>query len=143
MSNKLIVSIGNDHGGVDAKFYLIKYLRERGIEVIDEGTDTKESCDYPIFAKKVANDVKEGKATFGILICNTGEGMEMAANKVKGIRAGLIYNDDTAHLVKEHNHANVITFGAKFSLESKWLALFKYIWMQKNLVIDTKEGLMR
>lgn len=87
--------------------------------------------------------MKEGKATFGILICNTGEGMEMAANKVKGIRAGLIYNDDTAHLVKEHNHANVITFGAKFSLESKWLALFKYIWMQKNLVIDTKEGLMR
>ena len=85
--------------------------------------------------KKVANDVKEGKATFGILICNTGEGMEMAANKVKGIRAGLIYNDDTAHLVKEHNHANVITFGAKF-FTGEQMARFVQIYMDAEELGD-------
>lgn len=115
MENKrMIVSIGNDHGGVEEKKKIVEYLKSKGIEVINRGTDAKDSCDYPVFAHLVANDVVEKKADFGILICNSGEGMQMAANKHEGIRAGLIYNEETAHLVKEHNHANVITFGAKF-----------------------------
>lgn len=114
MIEKIVFSIGNDHGGLEAKKVICKYLEEKGFEVIDEGTDTSTSCDYPIFAQKVSKDVANNKANFGILICNTGEGMAIAANKIKGIRAGLIYNKETAHLIREHNHANVLTFGAKF-----------------------------
>lgn len=108
------ISIGCDHGGVDAKNALIDYLKKKGIEIVDRGTYTKDSCDYPIFAEKVARDVQANIVTFGILICNSGEGMEMAANKVKGVRAALLYNDQVAALAKQHNNANVITFGAKF-----------------------------
>lgn len=112
--DNFVFSIGNDHGGVEAKNIILEFLKGQGFNVIDEGTNTRDSCDYPIYAKKVANDVAKKKADFGILICNTGEGMAIAANKVKGIRAGVIYNKETAKLVREHNHANVITFGAKF-----------------------------
>lgn len=112
--NRLVISIGNDHGGVEAKKEVVKHLRSQGIEVIDRGTNTGESCDYPLFAQAVSKDVQKGDASFGILICNTGEGMAMAANKMKGIRAGIVYNEDTARLVREHNHANIIAFGAKF-----------------------------
>ena len=114
MEKEIIFAIGNDHGGLEAKKIICNYLKQNGFGVIDEGTDTPDSCDYPIFAQKVSKDVANNKANFGILICNTGEGMAIAANKIKGIRAGIIYNQETAHLVREHNHANVLTFGAKF-----------------------------
>lgn len=108
------VAIGSDHGGFDAKEGVKKHLKDLGIEVIDEGTFSKDSCDYPIFAKKVAEDVKDNKVDFGILICTSGEGMIISANKVKGVRAGLLYNEEVAGLVKKHNNVNVIAFGAKY-----------------------------
>lgn len=131
----ITVSIGNDHGGVEEKKRIVGYLKSKGIVVINEGTDTNESCDYPIFAHRVAKDVVEKKADFGILICNSGEGMQMAANKHKGIRAGLIYNEETAHLVKEHNHANVITFGAKF-FSAEQMIKFIDIYMEATELDD-------
>ncbi len=106
--------IGCDHGGYEAKETVKAYLEKNGYEVIDCGTFSTESCDYPIFAKKTAEAVANGEAEKGILICSSGEGVCICANKVKGIRCGIGYNDDVSHLLVEHNHANMIAFGAKF-----------------------------
>ncbi len=108
------LSIGCDHGGYEAKDTVKAYLEKNGYEVIDCGTFSTESCDYPIFAKKTAEAVANGEAEKGILICSSGEGVCICANKVKGIRCGIGYNDDVSHLLVEHNHANMIAFGAKF-----------------------------
>ncbi len=108
------LSIGCDHGGYEAKETVKAYLEKNGYEVIDCGTFSTESCDYPIFAKKTAEAVANGEAEKGILICSSGEGVCICANKVKGIRCGIGYNDDVSHLLVEHNHANMIAFGAKF-----------------------------
>lgn len=108
------IAIGSDHAGYDYKQRLINDLSSLGYEVIDCGTNSKESCHYPLYAKEVAHLVKDNKVDFGVLVCSSGEGIMMAANKVKGVRAGLAYNDDVARLMKEHNNANVIAFGANF-----------------------------
>lgn len=113
-TGKIIIAVGSDHGGYEAKKDVCTHLASLGYEVVDCGCPSSERVDYPIYAYKVASLVSDKKAEFGLLICNSGEGMEMAANKVKGIRAALLYNDDVAHLAKEHNNANVICFGAKF-----------------------------
>ncbi len=117
------VSIGSDHGGFEAKGILIAHLEARGVKVLDRGTYSHESCDYPLFAYKVANDVKDGLSDFGILICNSGEGMAIAANKIAGVRAALLYNKEVAKLAREHNHANVITFGASFFTPAQMLEM--------------------
>lgn len=109
------IAIGNDHAAVEMKHYIKTYLTSLGHEVLDEGTHDDASVDYPDFAHKVAVDVQEKKVDFGILICGTGIGMSIAANKEKGIRAALIYDQNTASLAKAHNHANIITFGARTS----------------------------
>ncbi|MCF0239066.1 MAG: RpiB/LacA/LacB family sugar-phosphate isomerase, partial [Streptococcus gallolyticus] len=88
------------------------YLLNRNIEVVDEGTYSLDSVDYPDFAVKVANDVVK-ENIFGILICTTGIGMSMAANKIKGVRAGLVTSVENAHLTREHNNANILCLGAK------------------------------
>lgn len=108
------ISIASDHGGYEAKKVVIAHLAERGYEVVDQGTKSLDSCDYPIFGERTARDVAEGRADLGILICSSGEGMCMVANKVHGIRAALLYNDEVAQLARQHNDANVICFGAKF-----------------------------
>lgn len=108
------LSIGSDHAGYNYKQEIIKYLEAKGHAVIDCGTNSLESCDYPIFGKAAAQKVADGEATFGILVCSSGEGIMMAANKVKGVRAGLAYNDDVARLIRQHNNANMIAFGASF-----------------------------
>lgn len=108
------LSIGCDHGGYEAKEIVKSYLEKKDHEVIDCGTFSTESCDYPIFAKKAAELVANGEAEKGILICSSGEGVCICANKVRGIRCGIGYNDDVSHLLVEHNHANIIAFGAKF-----------------------------
>ena len=116
--DKLVIAIGSDHAGYNYKTEVVSYLKVKGYEVIDVGTDSIESTHYPIYGRKVGELVSEGKANYGIAICSSGEGIMMAANKVKGIRAGLAYNDDVARLMREHNDANVIAFGASFmSLE--------------------------
>lgn len=107
------IAIGNDHAATDYKNEIVKFLEKEGHEVINLGTDSHESVDYPFFAKKVCNVVVEKEADFGILLCGTGIGVSIAANKVEGIRAALLYNEYSARLTKQHNNANVIAFGAR------------------------------
>ena len=109
------IAIGSDHGGYKLKEGLKEYLASKGYDVVDVGTYSNASCHYPEFAIKCANLVKDGIATFGVVVCTTGEGVIMTANKIKGIRAGLAYNVDVARLMREHNDANVIGFGALFT----------------------------
>lgn len=108
------IAIGCDHGGYDQKLEVIKHLKNKGYEVIDVGTDSKESCHYPLFGAAVGRAVANKEADFGIVICTSGEGISIAANKIKGIRCGIGYNDEVAVLMRQHNDANVISFGAKF-----------------------------
>lgn len=107
------IAIGNDHAAVELKNKMMAYVKELGHEAENFGTDTKESCNYPEFGEKVARAVAEGRADCGILICGTGVGISIAANKVKGIRAAVCSEATTARLVKEHNNANIIAFGAR------------------------------
>ena len=109
------IAIGSDHGGYELKEGLKQYLADKGYEVVDVGTYSTESCHYPEFGAKCAKLVADGECTYGIVVCTTGEGIVMAANKVKGVRAGLAYNVEVARLMREHNDANVIGFGAKFT----------------------------
>lgn len=112
------IAIGCDHGGFELKEQLRRYLSANGHEVIDCGTDSVESVHYPVFAKMVAKNVLSGRAEFGIVICTTGEGVSIAANRFKGIRCGIAYNDEVTRLMRAHNNANIISFGARFiSLE--------------------------
>ena len=107
------ISIGSDHAGLNLKNEIIEHLKTKNIEVLDEGTYGPESVDYPDFAVKVCNDYVTGKVDFGILVCYTGIGMSMAANKVKGVRASLVGIVEDAVLTKEHNNANVLCLSAK------------------------------
>lgn len=111
------VSLGSDHAGLELKTAIKDHLEKSGYEVIDEGTFTSDSCDYSDFASKVAHDVIEGRAEFGILCCGTGEGISIAANKIKGIRCGIGYDKEVTRLTREHNNANMIAFGARFMKE--------------------------
>ena len=106
------LAIGSDHAGFDAKAELIEFLQEKDYEVWDCGTFSKDSCDYPDFGKKVGFAVAKGEADFGILVCSTGIGISIAANKVKGIRCALCVNEFTAEMCRRHNNANVLAFGA-------------------------------
>ena len=108
------LSIGSDHAGYNYKQEIIKYLEGKGHVVIDCGTNSLDSCDYPIFGRAAAEKVANKEVDFGILVCSSGEGIMMTANKVKGVRAGLAYNDDVARLIRQHNNANMIAFGANF-----------------------------
>ena len=108
------IAIGSDHGGVDQKDEVVKYLKSKGYEVVDVGTNSHDSCHYPIFGAEVAKLVAKKDCDFGIVICTSGEGICIAANKIKGIRCGIGYNDEVSRLMRQHNDANVIAFGAKF-----------------------------
>lgn len=107
------IAIGNDHTAVDLKMEVMEYVKSLGHEVINFGTDSTESCHYPVFGEKVGRAVAGGEADCGILICGTGVGISLAANKIKGIRCGVCSDTTTAHLIKEHNNANIIAFGAR------------------------------
>ena len=107
------IGIGNDHAAVDMKFEIVKYLEEAGYEVINYGTDTHESCDYPEYGAKVARAVASGELDRGILICVTGVGISLAANKIRGIRAVVCSEPSTARLSRMHNDTNVLAFGAR------------------------------
>lgn len=112
MKNK-IVTIGSDHAGYELKRKVIAHLRERGVEVIDVGTNSTDSCDYPDFAAAVCRNVQEGVSELGILVCGTGIGMSMAANKHRGIRAAACSDTFSARLTRVHNDANVLCFGER------------------------------
>ena len=106
-----MIALGSDHGGFDIKQVVIEHLKERGIEYKDFGTYDKNSCDYPIFGKAAAEAVANGECEKGIVICTTGIGISIVANKVKGIRCALCSEPHSARLTREHNDANVLAMG--------------------------------
>ena len=107
------IAIGNDHVALDMKNHIKKHLEEKGIEVIDFGTNSTERCDYPVYGKKVADAVASGECDFGVLICGTGVGISLAANKVKGIRAVVCSEPYSAKLSRQHNNTNIVAFGSR------------------------------
>ncbi|MGE0883368.1 MAG: ribose 5-phosphate isomerase B [Blastocatellales bacterium] len=107
------VLIANDHAGLTGKEIIKKTLDQMGIAYEDLGTNSEESVDYPDYAEQVARRVASGEADRGILVCGSGIGMEIAANKVPGIRAALAWNEETAKLSRQHNDANIVTVGAR------------------------------
>ncbi len=107
------IALGSDHGGVKLKKTIKEYLSSRSIEVKDFGTDSLQSCDYPDYALKAAESVSSKESDLGILICKTGIGMSIAANKVPGIRAALCKDKDSARLSREHNDANVLALAGE------------------------------
>ena len=108
------IAVGSDHGGLTYKNAIKEHLIAQGHEVVDVGTHTEESCHYPIYGESVARKVANKECQFGVVVCTSGEGICMAANKVKGVRCGIAYNDEVAKLMRQHNDANVIAFGQKF-----------------------------
>ena len=108
------LSLACDHGGYVLKEQVKSFLLNEGYEVIDCGTNSLESCNYPIFARDAAKKVASHECELGIVICTSGEGVCMTANKIKGIRCGLVYNNEVAHLIREHNNANMMSLGAKY-----------------------------
>lgn len=107
-----MIAIGCDHGGLKLKETVIKYFEDKGLEYKDFGTYTSDSCDYPVFGKAVANSVASGESEKGIVICTTGIGISITANKVKGIRCALCSDSLSAKMTRLHNNANVLAMGA-------------------------------
>ena len=107
------IAIGSDHGGIHLKNYLKDYLQGKGWEVLDCGTYTEDSCDYPDIAAKLCGEIAKGTVEQGILVCGTGLGMSIAANKCAGIRAAVVTDEYSAVKSKEHNNANVLCMGAR------------------------------
>jgi len=112
---KMKISIGNDHAGTDYKFEIIKHLEALGIEVLNYGTNTADSVDYPDFIHPVAEDVASNKADLGIIICGSGNGANMTANKHQGIRSALCWNKEIVTLARQHNNANILSIPARFT----------------------------
>ena len=110
---KMKIALGSDHGGYQLKENIKKYLKEQNIEYVDFGCQSEKSVDYPDVGFKVAIEVKKGKYNKGILICGTGIGMSVVANKVRGIRASLCHDTFSARNAREHNDANILTLGAR------------------------------
>lgn len=122
------IVFGNDHAGPGMKEELIKYLESKGHEVINVGTDTKDSCDYSDYGYKAAMKVVSGEADCGVLICGTGIGISISANKVKGIRAAVVSDPTSAKLTKLHNDANMIAFGSRIvGVETAKMILDAYL----------------
>lgn len=115
------IATGSDHAGFKLKETVRKYLLEKGIEVKDFGTYTEDSVDYPDFAHPVANAVENKEVDFGIIMCGSGNGINMAANKHKGIRAALSWNAEIAKLARQHNDANILTLPGRFIEEAEAL----------------------
>lgn len=121
------LALASDHAGFELKNALVAHLREQGHEVADLGADSKESVDYPDFGKAAAEAVVAGRADFGVVVCSSGIGISIAANKVAGARCALVMNEDMAEFSRRHNDANVIAFGAKYvtpEMAKKYLGLF-------------------
>ena len=119
------ISIGNDHAGVEYKNYIKEHLLVKNIEVNNYGTDSLDSVDYPDFAHPVSNDVNEKKSDLGILICGSGNGVCMTANKYKNVRAALCWNKELALLSKSHNNANIVCIPARFIEKEEALEIIK------------------
>lgn len=122
------IAIGNDHSAVELKEIIKEFLTEKGYEVLDLGTNTTESCDYPVYGEKVGRAVVDGEASLGIAICGTGLGISLAANKVKGVRACVCSEPYTAKMSRLHNDANVLCFGARV-VGSELAKMITEVWL--------------
>lgn len=123
VASPMKVAIGADHAGFALKQRVGQYLKSKGYTVLDMGTDSAESTDYPQYAFKVAEAVRDGRADRGVLVCDSGNGIAIAANKVEGIRAAIAINPKHAELSRRHNDANVLVLGSMLTLESEEHAL--------------------
>lgn len=128
----MVISIGSDHGGFLLKEEIRKHL-ENNYTVIDQGCYSLERCDYPTFAKKVAISVQSKESDFGVLICTTGIGVSISANRFKGVRAALVTNEDVASMTRNHNDSNVICLGAKYTTIEEAI---KYVDLFLNAKFD-------
>ena len=117
------ISIGNDHAGTEYKNAIVRHLESKGITVINHGTNTNDSVDYPDFVHPVANDVENHKVDFGILICGSGNGVSMTANKHQGIRAALCWNKEITALARQHNNANILSIPARYTSIQQVIAM--------------------
>ncbi len=125
------IALGSDHGGYQLKENIKEYLKELNIEYIDFGCENEKSVDYPDIGFKVAIEVKSGKCDRGVLICGTGIGMSVVANKVKDIRAALCYNEFTARYSREHNDANILVLGGRVIGSGLAKEIIK-VWLNTN-----------
>ena len=119
------IAIGNDHAGTTYKNKIVAYLKEQNIEVTNYGTNEEESVDYPDFVHPVAKDVEENKVDFGIIICGSGNGASMTANKHQNVRAALCWTSEITALAREHNNANVLSIPARFTSAHQALDMIK------------------
>ena len=129
------IAIGSDHGGFELKAKVIEFLKEEGCDVNDLGTHSKESCDYPMIGFEVAKTVSDGSADRGVLICKTGVGMAIIANKVHGIRAAACYDEEMARSSREHNDCNVIVLAASYTDPKKAKDMLK-VWLKAEHLGD-------
>lgn len=119
------IAIGNDHAGTEYKFVIQNLLKERGIEVINHGTDQESSVDYPDFVHPVAKAVENKEVDLGILICGSGNGVSMTANKYEKVRAALCWNKEIVELARQHNNANILCVPARYTAKAQVLDMVK------------------
>jgi ribose 5-phosphate isomerase B len=129
------IAMGADHAGYELKNKIREHLKQQGFEVQDEGTNSGDSVDYPDFAAKVGNDVASQKADRGILVCGSGIGMAIAANKVHGVRSANITSEYEAKMSREHNDLNVLTLGARILDEAKAFSIVD-VWLKTQFAGD-------
>lgn len=126
------IAIANDHRGYILKRQLVLYLKENGYEVVDLGTDSEDAVDYPLYAKKLSNEIITKNAILGILICGTGIGMSIAANKIKGIRCAKVSTEEEAYLTRMDNDANVLALSYKMNKEDAFKIVSTFINTEKS-----------
>ncbi|MET0154919.1 MAG: ribose 5-phosphate isomerase B [Rickettsiales bacterium] len=129
------IAVGSDHAGYDLKESALDFIVGQGADAIDCGADSDASCDYPVFAKKVADAILQGRAEKGVLICGSGVGMSIVANRFPGIRAALCFNADMAKLARQHNDANILVMGARLTHRDAALAM-----VERFFLTDFHEG---
>ena len=115
------IAIGSDHAGFELKQIIVEHLSGRNVDLIDCGTNNLDSVDYPDFAKRVADEVSNKDLVMGILVCGSGQGMAMTANRYKDVRAAICHNSDVAKVTREHNDANILCLGSRFIEEAEAL----------------------
>ena len=121
MVTNMKIAIGSDHAGFELKQIIVEHLSSRNVDLIDCGTNNLDSVDYPDFAKRVADEVSNMDLVMGILVCGSGQGMAMTANRYKDVRAAICHNSDVAKVTREHNDANILCLGSRFIEEAEAL----------------------
>ncbi len=134
-----MIAVGSDHGGLELKQAICELLQARGLDYADMGTIDESSVDYPDFGVKVAQSVAEGNSEKGILVCGTGIGMSIAANKIDGIRAALVHDSFTAQMAKEHNNANILVLGGRVLSVETGCELVK-VWLDSTFEGGRHQG---